>query len=265
MSLADVREELIDALQDQLSVLAARPPLVAAGDVVEDAWRCFEGLGCANLLLSADLQRFRVNLVYAAGARRWFLTHAAAAGLADDLHLAISRTDAVFDALAAAAPALARDVVGRSPHVWIPDGEYEDDFCYYAFVHGLVRDPSVAAPTPLRALLDRFEQVLAGAPSPRLAVCRALLGRDSAAFVAAFEALLAVREAEVAEQTLSDDPAAEPRRRVFVEGLALLRIADDRGLATATGIARCPDIARRVVGGPLPDDIWARLDAEFPR
>jgi hypothetical protein len=259
MGLTEAREELIDGLEDALSIIAGGWPLPDLGETVEQISLLFQGIGCANLLLYGIPSGFDGTRLAAYGGGSRPQPRRGTGGHP------ISRTEAVFDAVVAAAPRLAREIVDLSPTDWMPDGEYEDDFCYYAFLHGVLADPTLARPAQLVALADRFEGVLAGEPSPRLALCRALLAHDPDRFADAFEALLAQRERDVGASRLSDDPSAEPRRHVFIEGLALLRLAADAGLPTAPGHRTCPDLARSLVAGPLPDDLWAEMDRLCPR
>src|SRR6185369_13174935 len=110
----------------------------------------------------------------------------------------------------------------------------------------LVEDPPVE--TEARALLPRFERALDGADSARLVVCRSILDRDQLGFDESFEALLAEREAQIRddkERGQTEEPPVIAQRRVFVEGVALLRIAERFGLTTQAEYRFCPLLARR--------------------
>jgi hypothetical protein len=100
----------------------------------------------------------------------------------------------------------------------------------------------------LAATLDQLEASLEGGPSQRLPVCRALLARDQAAFDEAFASLLSARRTETnaAKKTFeAEELTFQPESRVFVEGLALLVLADQRGLKTAPEyLPLCPSLAR---------------------
>ena len=58
-----------------------------------------------------------------------------------------------------------------------------------------------------------------------------------------------------------DHPSFEPRSRLFVAGLALLRLAERRGIEPAQPEypPLCPSLARVRAGQRRPDDIFASL------
>jgi hypothetical protein len=232
------------------------------GDVIEDTATYFQALGSCNLLLNMDLAGFGKNLVYSAFARRWFLKWSRAEGNDRDEHLAISRSESFFDAVAAGAIAVAREIVDLSPDAWIADGEYEDDFYYFFFLHRFIQRYRQTDPGLLSPILAQFGRALEGGDSSRLDICKAFAMNDGAAFGAAFEALINAHEEVV---YVTDDPTAEPRRNIFVEGLALLRIAERVGFVTESDYRYCPGTARLVNVPSLPEDIFAVIDRQFPR
>lgn len=244
--LQETYASLLDRAEERIGEAAFGPDADAAGPLYEDLGDTFEGLAACNLLLSLDLAQFRTDLLYSAAARGQFLAMCARAGVAP-LHRARSRTNALFCAVAARDDALAASLVQLGPATWTPDGEYEDDFCYAAFV-GTLAAPAEAAATlpPPTALLDRFAAVLDGLPTPRLAVCRAFEAGDESAFSVAFDDLLMAHQtwAAEAESARRDQPAFLATRHVFVEGLALLALAGRRGWAVPDEHAFCPAPAR---------------------
>jgi hypothetical protein len=117
-------------------------------------------------------------------------------------------------------------------------------------LHGFVRASPSQDITPL---LTRFETYLAGEESARLTVCRALAISDQEAFDAAFEARLRERRASIAadkERGRLEEPEIVTEQYVFVEALALLRIAELRGLSTQEEYPYCPSVARLSVIRP---------------
>lgn len=265
MSLADTRAELIEGIQENLSVLVNAQPIAKSALELEEAAHWLEGLGICNLLLFADTDRFYENLVRAGHTRRYFLAECRREGLVDDAHLAISRWDAFLDVVAAGHFALARDIVTLSSPDWVKQGEYEDDFCYRAFLHGFVSPPDPDRSTRLQTLLARWQTWLAGQPSVRLDACVALLTRDEQAFSDAFDALIAQRQLEVAKQrkmSLAADITFAARSQVFIEGLALLRLAERMGFQRLqTNYPMCPALARLAPSRPFPDDMFPAIVA----
>lgn len=260
MSIADNREEIIDLIKEELAVVAGGYPLSDIGGSYESLCESFQALGICNLLLTADTEGLFRNLVQSGYTRRFFLRQAG--DTMTDFH-AISRTHAVFDVIAAGDFELAREIVALSPARWIEDGEYEDDFDYYSVVHALVVGTRDAAAADLNDRMERFETSVTDSTAQRLSVCQALVTRDADGFHAAFMDLLIAHETALEERApdLGDDPRFPPGSAVFIEGLALLRLAHDAGIAPDTEIRLCPSsaLATHVTG--VVDDIYADVAA----
>jgi hypothetical protein len=234
--------------------IEAAPDLVVAGRFYEDLCGAGRAMAIAYVLLYADTDAFYDELTISGQARRHYLARCAKAGFAD-FRGAASRGDGFFDALAARDVALARDIAALSPADWREAGEYEDDFCYVRFLQRFV-SPKVTA-EELAILLARFDKALEGAPSIRFDVCRAFLARDEAAFKKAFDALLDARAVEVDEERegiANEDLAAALKTHVFVEGLALLVVAEGLGFKTAREYPMCPALGRAPRVGAPPRD-----------
>jgi hypothetical protein len=248
------REASLELLKEHLSIIATKGPVEKLGEAFEEAEKCFQAVGCSDLLLFADQDRFRRNLVWAAFTRRRFLVRCRDDGVAD-FRLASSRSDALFCALSAADLTLAKEIVDLSPTSWIPEGEYEDDFAYHAVLHLFVASADAAA---IGTALDTLERTLGESPRARLDVCRALSTRDAVAFNDAMRVLLESIDAEMpaARRRFADDPTFEPRSYVSVEGLALLRLAVERNLMLdEEELPLCPSIGRLLPESRRPDDI----------
>lgn len=252
-------DELLDEAEDGLATAAYGPDADEAGHLYEGLVDAFEGLAIGKMLLEYDAELFRDRLVYAASARRQFY-QVCLRDEATPLHRARSRTDALFCAITARADAYVRDLVRLSPPGWVPDGEYEDDYCYHAIVSSEV-DPDAADLPDIETLLGRFETALEGASSARIDVCRALAADDPAAFREAFADLLVERATWANELSVSrsDQPAFLMSRHVFVEGLALLVIAEGRGWPMPDRYAYCPEPARLGPPTAAPDDLLADI------
>jgi hypothetical protein len=264
MSLSETREELISALQDNLSALLRPVRIAQVGVELEEAALWFEALAICNLLIHADTDRFYENLVKSGHTRRYFLAKSAQEGNTGDYQLAISRWDSFLDAVVAGHFPLAREIVALSPDDWVRDGEYEDDFCYRRFLHRFIMPPEADREARLQTDLQRWQRWLKGQPSARLDCCAALLARDGAAFQLAFDELIAQRQAEIAKQRktlLAADLAFGPRSQVFIEGLALLQLAQRLGFALRPDYPLCPALARLPASRPFPDDLFPELEA----
>ncbi len=256
-TLPDVYEALLDEARDGVSSAAFGPDAADAGPLYEGLVDAFQGLAICNLLLSYDAEQFRTDLIHAAGARRQFL-QVCLRDAADPAERALSRTEALFCAVAARDAVLASELVRLGPTEWRADGEYEDDFCYYAVLSHLAAPETAAGLPPVDALLDRFAAAIDGLPPPRLAICRALATDDAPAFRVAFDDLLLAREAWAEElyDARRDQPLFLAARHVFVEGLALLALADARGWPMPDVYVFCPEPARLAPAPALPADLF---------
>ena len=256
-SLPDVYDALREEAEDGLSEAAYGPNADEAGRVYEGLVDAFHGLAICDLLLDYDPDAFRRHLVYAAGARRQFL-QVCLRDNAAPLERAISRTDALFCALAARDTVMTGELVRLGPPTWVPDGEYEDDFCYHALLsHIAAPERSSALPSPTD-LLERFSGVLDGGATPQLEICRSLVANDSEGFRAAFGDLLEEREAWPQEvySFRRDQPLFLVARYVFVEGLALLALAAARDWSMPDEYAFCPQLGRLAPASPMPADLF---------
>jgi hypothetical protein len=262
MSLAELREEVVDLLEDELSTIAGGAPVEAIGASIERTSELFEALAIADLLLFADTERYRKNLVLSGYARRYHLRRIEREGAAGSEYRAISRSPAFVDTLAARHDALAREIAAASPRSWTQEGEYEEDYCYMQFLHDHAAGAASGRHDELAALLDRADVALEGGEDPRILACRALLGGDGAAFLEAFDDVLREREKWVAENEvlLAHDPAFLVRSNLFVEGMALLDLARAAGFDVEPEYLYCPSIARLGPGSQWPNDLFAEVD-----
>jgi len=255
-SLKQTREELIDLIKEGIGVIASMDPVATIGQYFESVCSGFQGLAICNLLLNVDRDGFAKNLVLSGYTRRYYLQRNAAEGNTENLHAAISRTSGFFDAIAGGSPATARQIATASPDHWVPDGEYEDDYCYQAFLQQLLQNG--AQHPGLVQLLAQFLAALEDAPNPRFLVCKSLLEHDAGLFAEAFGQLLAEQQQFLKSRKglEDDDPTFLPRSSVFVEGLALLWFAEQAGFPTEPEYELCPQVARKVTLPAPPEDIY---------
>jgi hypothetical protein len=138
---------------------------------------------------------------------------------------------------------------------WLQGAEYEDDYCYAQLIHRLVSQEN--GEIVANALIEQFERVLDGQPSARLDVCRSMLNRDQAAFDEAFDNLIHEQEAKIAADKARfqlEEPEVMSQRLIFVEGLAVLRLATLRSLKTEPDYLFCPSIARLTEPFRVPEE-----------
>jgi hypothetical protein len=228
-------------------------PLDEHADLTLDLAVKLRTLAIIELLVNADADAFHHHLMRNGRIRLGFLERLRREGAAHH-HGVSGRIDAVIDLLAAGDFATVGAIAALSPAEWQPGREYEDDFCHAQMLFRLAA--GLDADAAFDSLMQRHASAVQGGPQPRADICHALARRDQAAFDAAFGALLKARLAQIREdkarsQTLTPEVAAS--REVYVEGLAMLRLATDRCLATQREYLLCPSIARVPVSTPLPE------------
>ncbi|RJS21939.1 hypothetical protein DRW03_16570 [Corallococcus sp. H22C18031201] len=201
-------------------------------------------LGIALLLAEADTDGFFRHLTLSAETHARLLQGARNSGQfvrftgAGNVH-------PLCDALVAGQPPLARKLADLAPNQWMSEEEYEEDFVYGRFLHILLLEGTPGLEQQ-EALLDRMAK-LDPEPEPRQRLCRALFDRDPSAFE------VALVEAASEHQRHCDERAAtrfsptlegQTERYVFIEGLALLRLAKAVGLQTEPEHILMPSLAR---------------------
>jgi hypothetical protein len=262
VALDEIRLWLIDDIKEAVSIIASLDPVAEIGDAFETAIAGFQALGICNLLSAFDTEGFFRNLLYSGQTRRYYLRRNADEGNATSPHLAISRNTSLFDAIAAGRNDLAQEIVNLSPTRWIPDGEYEDDYAYYAFFHAYLRQLARPDSGTLMPILAQFVKATEGMTTARYLVAESFLNEDPAEFTAAFAALLDEHKQQLAKaKPLSDDDLTfAPRSAIFVEGLALLKLAEHRGFLTEEEYEFCPAIARAENVYPMPNDLFKEIE-----
>ena len=225
-----------------------KDPDIATGELGElslNAGAKLRSLAIMALLSKGGRILFAQNLTRSGRVRLSYLERLRREGLDNEHHGVSGRIDGLLDAVAASDLELARRIVAASRTSWLAGSEYLEDYCYAQLIHRLVAGKG--EPGAVEALTRRFESALNGQPSARLKVCRALQNRDASGFKEAFGALLRDRQAQIKADKArfqEEDPDVLAQRRIFVEGLAVLRLAALRDLQTESEYRFCPSAAR---------------------
>lgn len=263
MDLRDVRNRILPAIYEQAVNLLAGYPVSELGDTFDALSELFQGLGICYLLAEADTEMFRKFLVKSGHARRYFLRKSREQGNTQDRHLALSRNEAFLDVVVAGDLGLAREIAALTPETWNQNWEYEDDYCFFLFLHTLVQHPDPLPVEQLGGILARFEQVLEGNPSPRLSVCQALTASDAGEFASALQVLLEEKQGELDKlrpSVVDSKFLFWPRSFVSIEGLALLQSAAVAGLKIQEEFPLCPQDARFPTATTAYLDLFAELE-----
>jgi hypothetical protein len=233
--------------------------------VVTDSGRYYQELthllrahAILRLVADGDAEGFSNDLTLSGRAARAHLRHHARPVHADrrragllphcaqpvhaDRRRAHSCSGPFFDALAAGDIALATEIADLAPSHWRPDEEDEGDFLWRRTLGLLL----VGAHRPLiEAHLDRFAARVSEGHDARLDVCRALYAGDSVGFDTAFRALLCRREIEIvrSRRRVKADTYHSLGTQVYIEGIAVLKMARAGGISIEREYPMCPALA----------------------
>lgn len=192
------------------------------------------------LLLAYDVQKFSKFLHMAASSFRFYIEDAPTEAQV------ISHSDPFFDAVATGDGACAAAIARHSRPTWNPDYEYEDDFLHMRSMMKLVVPDEIAE--DLSALLTRWEALLAGGQKDeKLNICKALHASDSEGFNQSFIQYLSdmkERNDRLARADRILPELAATNGRISIEGIALLRIAEARGLVVEDEYLMIPSAIR---------------------
>ena len=190
----------------------------------------------------------------------------------DPTFLALSRTDALFDCIAGGDWSLAKDILDLSPLSWMPDGEYEEDYCYHGLIHAYLAGVRGTGDADMaQEWLRRLEAVVEHIKDSDLDVARVMLCTHFLAgaeqdFWSSFEALVGISGDAVAAVPLADGrvfqfPFVAAERHLSVELLAWMALARARAFRPPQQeYHRCPSVAW--LGGRVEREPDLFLDLE---
>lgn len=216
--------------------------------------------GTCRLLLEADTRGFATCLGRSAQTRIEYLAKRGSDADPDPNWYCLSKNLGFEDALAAGLVPEARRISDLSPKEWLPDAEDEDDHRFALFLHlalAALRDGSGAK---LPATLDELPALRDDAEDPRAGIARAIAAADAGELAAALEATLDAREEKI--RALRKTPGVSKELlategALWIEGLAILRVAELAGIAVPPEARYLPAESRVAVGSvALPAGAW---------
>ncbi|WNG13781.1 hypothetical protein [Cystobacter fuscus] len=216
-------------------------------------------LGICALLQEADVEGF-AGLLCRAGQARLQLLTLTTSGTQRVTPESLPGSDNVgfSDALASGDVATARAIARLSASHHLEGVEYEEDFLFSHFLHRMMLEPRDTE--GLHRVLARWAQVLQGGVDPRLDACLALLEKNAVGFHRAFETLIIERKQQFREyrRQLDFDPeVGATTGKIYMDGLALLRVAELEAVPPPPALEMVPLLARVPIGTPLPAaDAW---------
>ena len=188
---------------------------------------------------------------------------------------ALSRTEALFDCLVGGDWPLALEIHDLSPLSWMPDGEYEESYCYHRLIHAYVAEVlGRGAPGRARDWQRRLEVIVADIPEAgfdiaRLQLCTRFLAGEEEQFWSAFDAFVetsgdAAAAVPLADVRLSEFPWLATERHVSIELLAWMTLARSRQFRPPQReYTRCPSVAWLNGRVEAASDLFLQLESRF--
>ncbi|MDH5651308.1 MAG: Imm49 family immunity protein [Gammaproteobacteria bacterium] len=246
MSFIFLKADLITEANDLYKFIQTNPDAGQQAQAWRDLWRRYRGAAISVLLADADRSTFFNHLKQSARARIHYLQQIAQGNLPINHITCASVLEPYFDALIAGDDALTAEISRLSPRQWLESDEFEDDFCYAQFLFSYIYNNFRVEETSLE-LLERFETALEGGESARLDMCKALCNANEDEFNGCLQALH-MEWLEFYQEKNSRLPWKDwmflTEKALFMEGLALLSIADRLGFHTEREYSHMPGIAR---------------------
>ncbi|MCP3143955.1 immunity 49 family protein [Pyxidicoccus xibeiensis] len=228
------------------------------GELLLNVSTCNRLMGLCALLKEADTEAFAAHLCKAGQARAHLLSLAASGSELLPEFLCVSEDVGLSAALAAGDVRTATRLAALSPREHFAELEYEDDYLFFRVLHLLLLGPEERRLQ--EKALARWREVVGSDIPPELEVCQALVERSGPDFARAFDELIVDRKRAMKDyrkQVDSDEEILATEGKVYVDGLAILRIAELRELPTRSAYDLIPRIARVPLGASLPgEDAW---------
>jgi len=203
----------------------------------------YRTLAIAHLLGDADRDLFFHNISLSAQMRNELLLKHKGVGGKPSRFLCASHIQPFFDAIAAGQDSIAENIALLSYDHWVEEEEYEEDFYYAHFMYLFIQRVEKEI---LEKLLVNFERSLQGNDSSHYTMCQALLKKNQDLFESSVIELLVDRSEQfekMGERMISKSEQYLTEKYIYVEGLALIRIAKSIGLKIRDEYTGCPAIA----------------------
>lgn len=245
MNLRALREDAAQALGEAMDGFRRGADARVLHAQSEEVALHFVTIAAACLLVDGNSQKFLMNLVRCAENGRQFLRLMRSRELdlpsaSKNISLLAALTAADFERAAQIA-SLSRTTRNEAQH------EYEDEFLWASILNGLAATPLASSRDDVESALEGVVEIAPAVYESRAEAVRALLARDGEAFEDAMTR--AAREYGIWAEDQVGSPSTSlrefaPHRFIWLEGLALLRLAERAGMGLVFHLDYCPRLAR---------------------
>lgn len=262
--ITEIYEEIVLYINFLIESVENNNSIAYIGNKCNEISKCYRSLAICELLIAAETDEFFHHLIRSAQTRKYYLTRCHNENYLTDPAIIASFNAPFLDAIVANQFKLAESISKLSPTKWMNAYEYEDDFLYAYFLHKIIEFKEDSF-VELQQIINQFDLLLEGSESTRLEICKAFLSKNQNIFDTAFNILINEHENQISEEkdtVLGEDLTFQPNCHVFVEGLALLKIAEKVGLKTKLEYKYCPSIARRTSYKPFVPSSFPNFELE---
>ncbi len=236
-----IKENSRYAIDVALSTIKTGSQLPEAYDSLVKSYR---RLALAYLLDEADIEAFAENLLKASDAYISFQTKIKNGLEADPNFYCTSKSLAFYDALCAGNLSMATQIAKLTSQTHFNEIEYEDSFLRLRVFQDIFLKVDVGI---IAKRLARWFELTEGRPNYFADVAKSLFENDSEFFMTSFNALVERRSVVMEEyrKLLNYDPVVDNTEgKIFLDGLAILRIAELHGMPTSKEYPMIPEIVR---------------------
>ena len=245
-----IRAVALSRLSEMVPMLE-RGNLGRNGKISEFIVQLYRMVGICGLLHDCSIYEFQSNLQKSGAAYAFTLPKM------DESSLATSKSHGFFASVACGDEETARTIAQASRKTWNSELEHEDDFLYTRFLMALFYLD--ASESDLRVITDRLEEVTEGELSPLRDICLAMLGKDTEKFDKGIEDFILDRKEFYAAVWDADDILEEEWAtdgQVFVEGIALIKLARKLSLDTQSEYLYIPSLALNCTAHDISPNSW---------
>lgn len=265
MDLETIEENARDSLGLALRIIKNGGVAERSGKAYGAASLMYHRLALCVLLAEARADRFQVHLCKSAQARLHLIRLVAGGRSVHPSTTCAGANFSFVDAVVAGQLELAADVARLTTDTHEPTCEYEDDFLLHRFLQRCFLQLHAGEPYDLPALFARWDRVLEGEHTPYFNVCQALFERNASGFDAALREVIEARALSFRKKDVHSEEARRTDGAVFMNGLALVRMAEMSGLPTHREYPNIPALARLPVRPlTLSPNAWMNPDEGLP-
>lgn len=264
MNIAEASAAALEEIEEHILVVAAGHPMDQQGEMFQELCFAFQGRAIFFLLGDMNLIHYRWNLERSIQARRYYLRKLKEQGSDDPVFTALSRTESLFAAIAIDELLYANELRALSAQTWMPNGEYEEDYWYFALIHTVIAGEHE---TSLQ-YLNKMATALNGLQDTRLSMCEYFLKNREADFWSAFSEFVDERYnstfIEHDDGRLVGEPWLATFQYVSIEAIAWLKLARAQGFHAPEDEHRmCPSVAFHLPKKEQQPDIFIEIESRF--